>query len=549
MIDITVTLYYILNFYGLWIIYMYSLPRMLHIMQLEGYKNKEYIKWLFNNWKIAIKDGMIQLGACIITYLLITLTNVILNSTSFNFDITTVLIEQSILLAVFYITNIIVIDKRKQDMKNSKKPLVYTARIKRLMFANFIVMIMLEAMFSYYINPILTYVFIIFTIPINMVIANWFVSPTEEFINKCYIRSAKRKIKKNKKLIRIGITGSYGKTSTKFILETILKEKYNVLATPESYNTTMGNVRTIREKLKEEHEVYISEMGARNRYDIREICDFVKPQIGIITSIGPQHLETFKNIDTVIKTKYELIEGLTQDGVCFLPRDDENCYNMYIKENKEKYSYSMQDKKADVYAKDIEVNAEGSSFTVISKIGKSDEFKCTTRLLGQHNVQNILGCISIALHLGLAKDQIVKGVSNIEPIPHRLQILPTTNGTTVIDDAFNSNPVGSKMALDILKMFEGRKIIITPGMVELGKEEYSLNKEFGKYMAKSVDIAILVGEKRTKPIVEGLKSQKFDDMNIFVVPDLNHATKKLTEITKLGDVILFENDLPDNYNE
>ena len=165
------------------------------------------------------------------------------------------------------------------------------------------------------------------------------------------------------------------------------------------------------------------------------------------------------------------------------------------------------------------------------------------------NIQNILGCIAIAISLDLSNEQIANGVSKIKPIEHRLQILETGNGITVIDDAFNSNPVGSKMALDVLKKFEGRKIIITPGMVELGKDEYKYNKEFGKHMASAVDIAILVGKKRSDPIVNGLKEEKFSDMNIYIVENLEEATKKLNEISRAGDVVLFENDLPDSYNE
>jgi UDP-N-acetylmuramoyl-tripeptide--D-alanyl-D-alanine ligase len=532
---------------------MFSINKMLHIMQLEGYKDKDYINWVAKNKKKAFKTGGIQFLIILGAFALMQGLNALIIYFRIKVPSNILIVEDSLFTAFFIIINMLNILKMRQELKTAKKPLVYTARVKRLIFSNFIIMILLEALFySYFINnnlPFVTtviYSFMIFLIPMNMVIANWFIAPTEEMFNRHYINSAARKIRKNKKLIKIGITGSYGKTSTKFILETILKEKFKVLATPESYNTTMGNVRTIREKLNDEHEIFISEMGARNRYDIKEICDFVRPDIGIITSIGPQHLETFKKIENVIKTKYELIEGLSPNGVAFLPKDNKYCYELYLKEKREKYLYSMKDKIADVYAKDVVVNEKGSTFTVVTKDGS---FECTTKLLGEHNVENILGGIAIALYLGLSKEQIKAGVSKIEAVPHRLQILPTSNGTIVIDDAFNSNPVGSKMALDILKKFSGRKIIITPGMVELGEKEYELNKEFGEHMASSVDIAILVGAKRSKPIEEGLKSGKFNDNNIYIVNDLNEATKKLAEVSKAGDVVLFENDLPDNYNE
>lgn len=543
------------------VIYMFLVPKMLHIMQLESYHNSDFKNWMYKNPKRAFKEGTIQFGIILGSYILITLIYYLLLKLNIQITNELILAKLIIIETIFIITNVIIIIKNKKERKNAKKPLKYTARAKRLAFSNFLIAIILEVFFIEtlyaissidigYVNNtpylILIYSFIIMALPLNMIISNIFISPTEELINNHYINSAKRKLKKKeyKNLIKIGITGSYGKTSTKFILQTILSEKYNVLATPESYNTTMGNVRTIREKLKPEHQIFISEMGARKRLDIQEICNFVKPQIGIITSIGKQHLETFKKIENIIKTKSELINSLPQDGVVFLPKNNEYCFEIYQKEKREKYLYSTSNNGADIYATDIKLDENGSTFTVVTK---DEKFKCTTKLLGSHNVENIMGCIAIAKHLGLTKEEIIRGVSKIEPIPHRLQILPTNNGTIVIDDAFNSNPVGSKMALDVLSKFVGRKIIITPGMVELGEEEYELNKEFGKYMAEKVDIAILIGTKRSEPIEKGLKENKFNELNIYVVNTLEEATKTLAKITQKGDVILFENDLPDNY--
>ena len=556
--------------FGHWLIYMLSAPRMLHVMQLEGYNFKDYMRWLSKNLKKAFWPGVKQLLACGGFYLAVTLINYLI------FKYQPLLMNESLLLVeffamflIFYIANIAQIVRDKKARKTAKKKLVYTARAKRLMLWNFALMVLLELSFVptlslndfdgnlwaafmafvlNYITQVAYYSLMIALMPFNMLIANWLAWPTEKTVHDHYVASARRKLKKRsfKSLIRIGITGSYGKTSTKFILKTILSEKYNVLATPESYNTTMGNVRVIREQLQPEHEVLISEMGARYPGDIAEICDFVRPQIGLITSIGPQHLETFKTIDKIVETKAELIRSLDAEGVVVLPRDNEYCQKLYHQEKRKKYCYTMKNSNADVYAKDIVLDENGCNFTAVTSIGP---IKCVSKLLGEHNIENILGAITIAVHLGLTVEQIEAGVSKIEPVPHRLQILNNQNGVVVIDDAFNSNPVGSKMALDLLKSFKGRKIIITPGMVELGDSERKENKKFGRYMADSVDIAILVGMKRSEPIVEGLREGKFDEMSIFVVPDLDAATAKLAEISTVGDVVLFENDLPDNYNE
>lgn len=571
---------------GMSILFLFCIPKAIHIFQQESYQFRDYFRWITKNPKKAFGEGWRELASTLIFFALMFLVDLYITKFNFTEEIKALiyLVQLVCLYVIFYTGAIKLAIKWKRERKNAKKKLVYTGRVKRLMFFAWLAYILMESSMSLTFNllPMLEnrcmeYAqatwqcgILIVTMPIVLVLAAFIAYPLETIINDHYISSARWKIIRPKfsHLIRIGITGSYGKTSTKFILKTILSEKYNVLATPESYNTTMGNVKIIRKELKPEHQVFISEMGARYPGDIRKICDFVYPQIGIITSIGPQHLESFKTIENVVKTKSELLRALpikgemgnlaqmysslnknafNKDSAIFLPVDGAFCSELYKNEkDRTKFSYSVSDKNASVYAKDIKMSAEGCEFTAVTSIG---DIKCVSKLLGELNIQNILGAIAIAVYLGLSKEQIARGVSKIEPIPHRLQILPTNNGTIVIDDAFNSNPVGSKMALDVLKAFKGRKIVITPGMVELGEKEEYYNNEFGKHMAKCTDVAILVGNKRSKPIEKGLLDAGFDSMNIYVVPDLNSATKKLAEITSVGDVVLFENDLPDNYNE
>lgn len=552
--------------YGPWIIYMFCVPRLLHMMQLEGYKFRDYVRWMGKNIGKVFKPGLIQL-AFVGGYsiFLVILNSILLKAAPQAFVYEVFFAEYISLLAIFAAVNIKQIVKDKKERKNAKKKLVYTSRAKRLMFWNLVLIVLVYAsympmgmgsvdpnvpgsIFLYLIVLLDFFSLMIAFLPLNMAIANFLAYPTEAALQDGYKNKARRKLKSKKfrHVIRIGVTGSYGKTSTKHILKTILSEKFNVYATPESYNTAMGNAMSIQKDLQPEHEVFISEMGARYKGDIREICDFVMPQYALITSIGPQHLETFGTVEKVAKTKAELLNMLPTDGVVFLPRDNEWCQQLYNAETREKYCYTLKNSNADVYARNIILDDKGCSFTAHTSIG---EIKCVTKLLGEHNVINILGCIAIAVKLGLTKEEIESGVSKIEPIPHRLQILDSGNGTIVIDDAFNSNPVGAKMALDVLSKFKGRKIIITPGMVELGVQEEKENRQFGRNMARVVDIAILVGMKRSKPIVEGLRAGGFDDMNVHVVASLDDATKKLAELTKKGDIILFENDLPDNYNE
>ena len=263
--------------------------------------------------------------------------------------------------------------------------------------------------------------------------------------------------------------------------------------TPGNFNTTLGVVRTIREKINATHEIFLCEMGARHVGDIKEICDLVKPKYGIISSIGPQHLETFFNIENVINTKFELADAIPEDGKVFL-----NYGNEYIKNkkcSKNIVSYGVDINGVNYVAEDITVNAKGSSFTVKNSKGEKQEFR--TKLIGRHNVENITGAIAVANELGIPMEELVHAVKTLEAVPHRLELI-RGNNATIIDDAYNSNPVGAKMALDTLNCFDGCKIIITPGMVELGAKQDECNGEFGRQMTKVCDYIVLVGKEQTK---------------------------------------------------
>ncbi len=198
-----------------------------------------------------------------------------------------------------------------------------------------------------------------------------------------------------------------------------------------------------------------------------------------------------------------------------------------------------------MWAEDIDVGAFGSRFTLKTKDGES--VSCETRLLGRHNISNVVLCCLTAKRLGLSLEEIARGVELIQPVEHRLQLIP--GELNVIDDAFNSNPVGAKEALSILRAFPGRHLIITPGFVEMGEEEDKYNYEFGKQIADACDAAILVGPRHTQPILQGMLKQGFDKSRVLSVTTLDEASKRIREFVSPGDTVLFENDLPDNYNE
>ena len=370
-------------------------------------------------------------------------------------------------------------------------------------------------------------------------------APVEKHINNQFLNDAKARLAARPNLIKIGITGSYGKTSTKFLLRDILSVKFNVLATPSSFNTTMGVTRVIREQLTRSHQVFIAEMGARHVGDIAELVDLVHPTMGLITSVGPQHLDTFGTIERVRDTKYELIAGLPEDGTAIFARDGAICEELYAR-CPQKKKYMPGDL---IAASDVEVGPWGSRFTIEDK-KTGEKAQCQTKLLGEHAISNLLLCCTAARRLGMTLPEIAVGVARCQPVEHRLQMLGTGDlGVTIIDDAFNSNPVGAKAALRVMAGFPGRRIIITPGMVELGGEEDAFNEAFGEQMAKSVDVAILVGKRHVQPIVNGLRKAGFPEEQIHVVASLEESTTVLHAMMRSGDVVLYENDLPDNYSE
>ena len=364
--------------------------------------------------------------------------------------------------------------------------------------------------------------------------------PIEKLIRKKYINEAKKILKEMPNLLVIGITGSYGKTSMKNFLYNILIEKYEVLKTPKNYNTTMGVVKTIREELKATHQIFLCEMGATNVGDIKEICDIVKPKLGIITSIGPQHLESFKTIENIIKTKFELADSVKENnGTIFLNYDNE-----YIKDKQvqmKKITYGINNDKLDYNSYNLESSSKGLRFKI-----KDSEFR--TRLIGKHNIENITGAIAVADYLNVPINKIAVRIKEIQNVKHRLELVQRGN-LTIIDDSYNANPVSSKSAVETLGEFKGIKVIVTPGLIELGKEQEKYNYEFGKYMTKFCDYIFLVGTDNYKSMLKGIEEKAFPKDKVFKVDLPQEAITKLLEWNLQDNVIvLLENDLPDNYN-
>ena len=524
-------LIFLLSILPSFIYLFYKSKKSFQILQQNWYNDSNrYIKWIFNN----IGKVFVSLDILII-FIFLFKNKILLTS----------------IYIIFYFVMLLVYFYDKQKEQN-KKPLVITARIKRLYITMYIIYILVIVLFliNFNINLLSTYYLLLGI----LIYFNWFIIALANFLNRPiekkvfnkYKNQALKKLDSIPNLKKIGITGSYGKTSVKSMVNEVLKVKYNSYATEKSYNTMNGLMLAINNKLDKYTDIFIAEMGAFHKGEIKEKAEFIQPDYGILTVIGTAHLEDFKTRENIRDTKFELIEQLPESGVAILNMDDPYQVNYKLKNKCNVFWISIKNKDADIYASDIKMNKDGMSFLVSFKNGENN-VKFTTKLLGIHNVSNILCAIAMGYILGLTMEELKLGVKNINSIEHRLE-LKKWHDIYLIDDAFNSNPEGAKMALDVLALMPGKKVIVTPGMIELGKDQYNYNKEFGKNIAKICDEVLLVGEIQTEAIMDGLIEANFDEDKVFITNDIKEAFKKFYKYPK-NTYVLLENDLPDIFNE
>ena len=511
-----------------WLLYLLiRLKKSLHMLQQTTYnKGHEYLKWTIKNFiSVFIKYDILQLSVFVLAL-----------KYSNNW---------------FYLINVIVylfliIYNLKQDKKISiKKPLVYTSRAKRLILTS-VVLYSFVIWLSIYFKMNIFLILICYFQFYLLIIVNIINIPIEKLVYLSYKNKALKKLKDMPNLKVIGITGSYGKTSCKNILSEILKIKYNTLPTPENYNTPNGLLLSINNYLGKFDEVFIAEMGARSKGEIKELCDLVHPEYGILTKIGTAHLETFKTEEVIQKTKFELIESLPRSGIGIMNADDTKQMNYNFKSEAKIITIGINNKSADILAEDISSKGGITTFTLKIK-GEKEKHLFETKLLGKANIYNILSAIALGLNFGITIPELVRAVKRVKPVPHRLELKQMV-GFYLIDDAYNSNPEGAKMALEVLSSMPGKKIIITPGMIELGSVQDKENEIFGEEIAKVCDEVILIGKKQTLSIRKGLQNKKFDDRHIYNLDSINDAFSMLLKLIDKETYVLIENDLPDSYN-
>ena len=510
--------------------------KSLHMLQQNRYnRGYRYIKWIIRNFK----ENFINVNLLFLVFIL-TMLNEKIN-----------LITPYLFIAIYLFLTYVFINERKKEQV--KIPLKYTARIKRLIITNYIVYLIapLIMLITYEEEYLSIYYLILGSLAfINyfmLIIDNFINRPVERLVGVYFENKAKEKLASMTNIEVIGVTGSYGKTSTKNILYEVLSGKYNVYKTPANYNTPYGLMITINNYLDKYNDYFIAEMGACKVGEIKELCNLVHPKYGIITRIGLAHLETFGSEENIMNTKFELIESLPSDGIGVLNKDDPKQVDYKIKNDCKIIWIGIDNKNVDCYAKDLNLTYKGTKFNVKFK-GEKEEYPFETKLLGRNNIYNILASIALGKELGMKISDLQKAVRGVKPIEHRLSMLKYYD-INIIDDSYNSNPMGCKMALEVLKMMPGKHLIVTPGMIEVGEKEDEVNREFGHQIASSTDEVILIGEEKTKPIYEGLLDMNYPKDKIHILNDVKEAFPLMLKLKGQDTYVLLENDLPDTFNE
>ena len=351
------------------------------------------------------------------------------------------------------------------------------------------------------------------------------------------IKKAIKKREQFKNLLVIGITGSYGKTSTKEFLATILSEKYNVLKTKEHQNSEIGISQCILNDLKKKHQIFIVEMGAYNRGGIKLLCDIAKPKIGILTGINEQHLATFGSQENIIRAKYELIENLPRHGLAIFNGNNEYCRELY-KQTTIKKKLCPED----ILAKDIKIEKEFISFKAFSKDGDSADFK--VNLLGAQNVENILLAACCAKELGMKLSEISTACQKIKSEQGGMKLIKTKAGLNIIDSTYSANPDGVITHLDYLKIWPGKKVIVIPCLIELGKASSKIHKKIGEKIGQVCNLAIITTKDKFKEIKEGAIKSGMPAENILFLENPKEIFERIKTFCKEDDVILLEGRVP-----
>lgn len=530
----------------------------LQMFQQNGYKIREFGRWLSDHFysRFVLPEHML--------FLIVHFSLHFLMSSRLTLTAAALILG---LYALFWFA-----PTSRFRPEKEKKPLAFTPRMIRLSLTHGVLTVFLLYLFLdlalggaadprspfpgvrlLVADPWLLFfglVLIDISIPLFLVAVAWLMTPVEHRIREGFKKKAREKLARLSGLRVIAVTGSYGKTSTKYMINELLKERLSVCMTPGSFNTPMGICKVINNDLDAGHQILLLEMGARYEGNIAELCGIARPDVAVITNVGKAHLETFGSLEAVAREKSALAREMRPGGLLVLNGDDREVVAMAELHDGKVVIAGLGS--GTIRAEGVEYDENGTRFTLIMEEagGEQVEQPVSMKLLGAHNVLNFLLAAAVAREFGIRPETMALAAGRMEPVEHRLE-LRRQGGIMVIDDAFNSNPVGARNAIDTLASFRsGRKVIVTPGMVELGPLQEEENRLFGRHIGEAgLDLVILVGREQTRSILEGIRQSGGNGQDVRVVNSLFEANEIVRSWAREGDVILYENDLPDTYSE
>lgn len=436
--------------------------------------------------------------------------------------------------------------------KKQIKPFVWTSKAKAIFALSFLQILIASVMISN-LNVVFLVILIlmgfeIFFIP--LVISVILLYPLDYFLKHYLISKATSKIRNLKNLKIIAIAGSYGKTTFKEILYTVLSEKYKVLKTPENVNTPVAISRLILSELKEEHEIFIVELGEYYKGDIKKLCEITPPDISVVTGINEAHFERLKSLDTTVSTIFEVITYAKENAVIVLNLADNlvrKNYKKYV--NNKKIIIYGDEKKTGLFASDIKFNENDLTLDFKLNEGNNLVDYFSIPILTKYSIDDIIGAVQMAKILDTPLPFIKRGINKIKPIPHRLEAnFEKSKNIIFIDDTYNANPEGVKAAISLLSEFKGRrKVFVTPGVAEAGRASRDIHLKIAKQLSRVVDLIILIRNSSTKYLYEGLKNNNYPHDKIKFYNHQEDVFEGSNLWTKSGDVVLFQNIWPESY--
>lgn len=515
--------------FALFLYTYYSMKHAIHAYQQNRYQKERYLFWIQQAGKHWLKEHLKIVCLCIPIVALCFISE----DTSFWLYCSVL----CILSYIFY---------RMEQETEYIQPLVYTARVKRLLqmctCIHFIIFSFLYLCFPFTLLLLMTPIYY-FMVWFTLLPASTILQPLERHIRMFYVNDAKYKLKKHTQLTTVGITGSYGKTSIKNIGQHFLQEQYLTLATPHSYNNLMGITLTIRKYLKTMHEVFLCEMGTDHAGELNELTQLVPLDYAIVCAIGPQHLQTFHTMEAIINEKMSLARSLDQYGTAILNID----YDA-IRNNMQGLACNVitygEHEDADYRLLHIAYSSKGTSFEILHD-GKQYAFH--TKLLGKHNISNLTCAIALAHSMHLPFTSLAYSCMTMPYVEHRLQMIRKET-YTLLDDSYNSNPIGAKNALEVLKQMPSPRMIMTPGFLDLGDMARQKHQEYARQIVDACDEIILIGRKQCKDIIEELHRCNVDSSIIHVVESTKEAFLVMEQRMQPQGCALIENDLPDIFN-